>query len=441
MTRRAVACAALVGVAGLASAGAVALGQPIDPARPATLVIGVPAGTRADRVDTARTGLSRSPLPSSGLRVEWRASTSVALDHTPLVDARGAVYVVSARGEAMATARDGTERWRVPTGAVDPGPPALLSDDTLVVLDGSGDAVGVRDGIVRWRAHVGAADPADVGPLPLDDGGVVVPAGRDLAVLDAEGHERARTVLPEPAAAPLLWTLGRVVIVGVSGTVWTWAPGSAEPARAATFGSRPEGPVALAGDRTLVAIVAGRTSVAAVDILRGRPAVTRAVAPGGVWLGPPAVRGDEVTLALLEPLRELVVTVDPAGRVLGRALLAGHPPPARADAGAPLTAGLTAPLLVDRAGTVVFTTFDGAAGAAALGAASAEARSGPGAAPAEAAVEFLGDVCPRPGGLAGVLAGAPPAVAGVAPLPPASFVVACRSGMLVAIGGAGERIH
>ena len=286
MTRRAVACAGLVGVAGLASAGAVALGQPIDPARPSTLVIGVPAGARAERVDSARTGLSRSPLPSSRLRVEWRASTSVALDHAPLVDARGAVYVVSARGEAIATARDGTERWRVPTGAVDPGPPALLSDDTLVVLDGSGDAVGVRDGIVRWRTHVGAADPADTGPLPLDDGGVVVPAGRDLAVLDAEGHERARIVLPEPAAAPLLWTLGRIVIVGVSGTVWTWAPGSAEPARAATFGSRTEGPVALAGDRTLLAIVAGHTSVAAVDILRGRPAVTRAVAPGGLWLGP-----------------------------------------------------------------------------------------------------------------------------------------------------------
>jgi hypothetical protein len=447
MTRRraAIACAALLAGAGLATAATAAFGQPIDPARPATIVIGVPAGARADRIDVARTGLSRTPLPASALRVEWRVSTGVPLDHAPLVDARGTLYVVSARGEAIAVARDGTERWRVPTGAVDPGPPALLSDDTLVVI-AAGDAVGLRDGVVRWRARVGVADPADPGPLPLDDGGVVVPAGHDLAVLDAEGHERTRTVLPEAPAAPLLWTLGRVVVVGASGTVWTWVPGAAEPARAATFGSRTEGGAALASDRTLIAVVAGRTSVASVDLLRGRPAVTRAIAPGGAWLGPPALRGEDATLAVLEPASELVVTVDASGRVLGRVLLAGHPPPARGDAGAPPTAGLTAPILVDRAGTVAFTTFDGAVGVAALGGdASDGAAARPALSPAssatDAAIEFLTDVCPRPGGLVGTVAGAPPPVAGLAPLPPASLLVACRSGTLVAVGTHGERSH
>ncbi len=442
MTRRgaAIACATLVGGAGLASAAAVAFGQPIDPARPTSIVIGVPPGARADRIDVARTGLARTPLPASGLRVEWRVSTGVPLDHAPLVDARGTLYVVSSRGEAIAVARDGTDRWRIPTATVDPGPPALLSDDTLVVVDPAGDAVGIREGVVRWRSHVGAADPANPGPLPLDDGGVVVTAAHDLALLDADGRQRARTVLAEAAAAPLLWTLGRVVVVGASGTVWTWAPGAAEPVRAATFGSRIESGAALAGDHTLVAIVANRTSVASVDLLRGsRPAVTRAIAAGGMWLGPLALRGDDATLAVLEPTRELVVTVDPSGRVLGHAVLAGHPPPARGDAGAPPTTGLSAPLLVDPSGTVVFATFDGAVGVGALGAGGRPAS--PASQGIDAAVEFLGDVCPRPGGLVGTLAGAPPPIAGLAPLPPASFVVACRSGALVAIGGASERIH
>jgi hypothetical protein len=439
--RTAIAGAALLGGAGIATAFA----QPIDPARPTTLMVGVPPGARTDRVDGARTGMSPTPLPASELHVEWRAPTGVPLDHTPVVDVRGTVYVVSSRGEAIAIARDGTERWRVPTGTVDPAGPALLSDDTLVVVDTSGETVGVHDGVVRWRGRFGAPDPAQPGPLPLTDGGVVVTGGHDLVLLDAEGHERARTVLAEPAAAPLLWTLGRVVVVGASGTVWTWVPG-AEPVRAATFGARIEGGAALAGDRTLVAIIAGRASVASVDLVRGRPAVTRAIAPGGLWLGPPAVRGGDATLAILEPTSELVVTVDTGGRLLARALLSGHPPPARSDAGAP-TAGFNVPLIVDLAGTVAFTTLDGAAGAGALGAVAEARPTGPPAAerapttpPVEAAVEFLPDACPRPAGLAAVLT-APPPVAGLAPLPPASFVVACHSGTLVAIGGHSERSH
>ena len=409
----------------LAIAAVAARAQPIDPARPSTIVIGVPAGARTDRVDTSRTGLSQTPLPSSALHVEWRASTGAPLEHAPLVDARGSTYVVSARGEAIAIARDGTERWRAPTGAADPGAAALLSDDTLVVVDAAGEAIGLRDGVVRWRSHVGVADAAGPGPLPLDDGGLVVATAHDLALLDAQGHERARTVLPESPAGPLLWALGKVVVVAASGSVWTWTPGTAEPSRVASFGSPVTGGAALAGEHTLVAVVAGQTSLASIDLLRGgRAGVPRALAPGGVWLGPPTLRGEAATLAVLGPASEIAVTVDGSGRELGRALLAGRLPASRADGGAPATGGLTAPLLVDLGGTIAFATFEGAVGVAASGGTSA------------IAVETLDDACPRSSGLQGVFGGAPSPVAGLAPLPPGSFVVACHSGTLVAIEGA-----
>jgi hypothetical protein len=433
MTRRA-AIAWAAASAWLASGAVAARAQPIDPERPTTIVIGVPGGSRTDRVDVARTGFSRTPLPSSGLHSEWRTATSMVLDHAPLVDARGSTYVVGARGEAVAIARDGTERWRVSTGATDLGPAALLSDDTLVVVDAAGDAIGVRQGAVRWRAHVGGPDSAPLGPLPLDDGGVVVTAGHDLAVLDAGGRERARTVVPEPPAAPLLWAAGRVVVVAASGAVWTWTPGATEPSRVGSFGSPTEGGTALAGDHTLVGVVARQTSVAAVDLLaEGRTAVVLDVAPAGsLWLGPPAVRGDTTTVALLGPTSEIAVAADRSGREIGGALLASHALLSRADAGAPPGTGLMAPLLVDSAGTVVFATFEGGVGAGALRA-DALGSAGHSGAPATGAFEVLADVCPPPGGIVAVLNGTPPSVAGMAPLPPGSLVVACHSGTVVAI--------
>jgi hypothetical protein len=408
----------------LANATIAANAQPIDPARPSTIVIGVPAGARTDRIDTGRTGLSQTPLPSSRLHVEWSTSIGAPLAHGPLVDARGWTYVVTSRGDAVAIARDGTERWRVPMGASDPGPAALLSDDTVVVADGTGNVVGMREGAVRWRSHVGIAGPSDPGPLPLDDGGVVVATAHDLALLDGEGHERARTVLSEPVATPLIWASGRVVMVAATGAVWTWVPGAAEPARVASFGSAPSGGAALAGDHTLVAVVAGQTSFASVDLLHGsRASAVGAIAPGGLWLGPPTLRGENAMLAVLGPTSEIAVAVDASGRELGRALLTGHLVSSRADAGTAVTTGLTAPLLVDLIGTVAFATFDGSVGVVSKGLAS------------DGAVEVLGDACPRPGPLQGVLGGAPSPVAGLAPLPPASLVVACHSGALVAIVG------
>src|SRR5208283_2908429 len=103
-----------------------------------------------------------------------------------------------------------------------PGPGALLSDDTLVFADGAGEAVAVRDGSVRWRSRFGRPSSAHAGPLPLDDGGVVVGSGPDLAVLDAAGGERARIVLAEVTSHPLTWGLDQILAIGDTGTVWAW---------------------------------------------------------------------------------------------------------------------------------------------------------------------------------------------------------------------------
>ncbi len=101
MTRRtAIAGAASVACGGLLGAAVTVRAQPIDPARPSTIVIGVPAGARTDRIDVGRTGFSPTPLPTSGLHTEWRAATGALFDHAPLVDARGTTYAFSARGEA-----------------------------------------------------------------------------------------------------------------------------------------------------------------------------------------------------------------------------------------------------------------------------------------------------------------------------------------------------
>jgi hypothetical protein len=191
------------------------------------------------------------------------------------------------------------------------------------------------------------------------------------------------------------------------------------------------------GDHTVVGVVARQTSVVAVDLRGGgRPSVVRDIAPpGGLWLGPPAVQGETATVALLGPTTEMALMTDSSGREIGGGLLATHSPLSRSDAGAPPGAGVTAPLLIDAAGTVVFTTFAGGVGAGSLRA-DGPAPGGRAAALATGAFEVLADACPPPGGILAILNGAPPAVAGIAPLPPASVVVACRSGAVVAIQGA-----
>jgi len=286
---------------------------------------------------------------------------------------------------------------------------------------------------VQWRTRIGrpASDGAAFpSPLPLEDGGVIVATGHELAVLDAEGHERARTTFAEPVATSLVSALGRVVAVARSGAVFTWIPGAPEPARIAAFGSPVAGSAALADAHTLVAVVASGTTFASVDLLSGA-VTTRAVATGGLWLGPPAMRAGAATLASLGVTSETAVTFAPSGREVGRAVLSTHPAAARLDGGAPPPDALrpTSAFLVDAAGTLVFVTLSGDAGAVA------------GAGGVGATVELLSDTCAHAGGVLGVPGAFPggvpasSAAAGIAPLGPGAFVVACRSGAVVGVSG------
>jgi len=419
--------AALLGGAALAGVAAVvggATAQTVDVERPRTLVVGTPTGpgARADRVDVARTGSTATLLPAGGLRAEWRFATGAQLEVTPLVDSRGTTYVVGTRGEVVAIARDGSERWRASTGAMQPGPAALLSDDTLVFVDVTGDAVALRaaDGSVRYKTRFGRSGATRAAPLPLDDGGVVVATSRELAALDLEGHERARTTLPEPASGPLVAALGRVAVVTAGGVVWTWVPGAAEVTRVASFGSAVEDGAALVDERTLVAVSAGRTHLTAVDLVRGT-STTRAVAPAGLWLGPPATRDGRTFALLLAPTGTLALGIDATGAETMRALLAMHPPPVALDGGpAALEARPHAAPLVDAAGTLAFATPEGAVGVVARG-----------------VVDVLPDACAP-----STSPGRAPAVT-LAPLGPGgggggggAMIAACRSGTVLALRGA-----
>jgi outer membrane protein assembly factor BamB len=419
---------ALLALAAGAAGGAAA--QSFDVQRPRTLVIGTPAGgARADRLDAARSGLTRSALPTSSLRTEWRTPVGALLERAPLVDASGGTVVVGTRGEVVALARDGSERWRVSTSAMQPGPPVLLSDDTVVFVDAAGEAVAVRDGALRWRVRFGRPDAAHPAPVPLDDGGVVVATTHEMAALDADGNERARATIPEPTATPLVSALGKVVAVTTSGAVWTWAPGAPEAARVGSFGSPIDGGAVLADARTLLAVTAGQQHLAALDLVRGTTA-TRAVSPAALWMGPPAARGGVAYLLALGPTSELAMALDASGAELARALLATRPPPISIDGGAAtlVTAPHTGPI-VDAAGTVAFATTDGNLGVVA------------GMTSAGGSVELLSDACPAPLSAGGSARAVAPVV-GLAPLGAGAFVAACHGGTVLAVRGAaggGER--
>jgi hypothetical protein len=417
------AAVATVAVAAMAAVAAAAMAQTMDAQRPKTLVVGTPPSARTDRVDGARSGRSPAALPAGALRIAWQTPTGAQLEGTPVVDARGTSYVVGTRGEVVAVARDGSERWRASSGAVQPGPAALLSDDTLVFADAVGEAVAVREGSIRWRAHFGRSDASHPAPLPLDDGGIVVATAHDLAALDVDGHERARVALPEAAVGSLLWALDQVVVTCVTGTVYRWAPGAREATRVGSFGTAPEGGAARLDDHTLIAVTSGGARLSTLDLVRGS-ATTRAVAGPGVWLGPPAVRGGTAYLTLLAPTAELAVGVDADGTEVLRALLASRSPPLSPDGGAaPVVAVAHAPSLVDPAGTVAFATLDGAIGTV-----------------AGATVDVVGGACAGSGGPLHAGVGELTAsgsgggrISGLAPLGPGAFVAACRSGSLVAL--------
>jgi hypothetical protein len=378
--------------------------------------VGTPRGARVDRVDPQRTGCAPSPLPASHLRVVWRVAVKTALEHAPVVDARGGVYVVGARGEVEAVGDDGGERWRVATGASGAGPAALLSDDTVVFVDGAGEAVAVRDGKVRWKVRIGSPDPSIASaPLPLDLGGVVVAAGPDLVALEAGGQEISRVRLPEAVDAPLLAAADRVVAVTSSGAVWSWAPGALDASRVGTFESPVEGAVAMSGPDTLIAVTHAGARLTEMHVRDGAT-WTRAFSAGAAWPGSPAIAGGVAYVVTRTASSDTVTAIDREGSAIGSAPLGSSPLAGAPDAGPQLLAPPPpTPILVDRASTVVFATHAGSVGAA--------SRLGQ----ADVSVELLAGVCPA------LTTAAWQPIAGIAPLSASTVVVACYHGEIAAV--------
>jgi hypothetical protein len=213
---------------------------------------------------------------------------------------------------------------------------------------------------------------------------------------------------------------GKVVALGASGPVWTWTPGAPEAARVASFGTAIADGAALADEHTLLAVSGGQTQLLALDLDHpSATAATRAVAPAGLLLGPPAILRSAAYLLMTTATADLAVAFDASGAELFRTALVMHPPPVAPDGGpGVLVAPPRAAPLVDRSGTVAFATADGAVGVA-----------------TPSGSEVVADTCP----VVASMAGRVPAVAGLAPLQTGSLVAACASGTVVALRGSAKR--
>src|SRR5579859_2608307 len=117
----------------------------VDPTEPSTIVVGPSPGIAPmARVDGARRGRARQPLPDRP-KILWRRAGRGGLDLAPLtVDARGAIMVPSATlPELFQLLPDGREAWRVPTGR---GPAiagsVILGDGTRVLATSAGELLG-----------------------------------------------------------------------------------------------------------------------------------------------------------------------------------------------------------------------------------------------------------------------------------------------------------
>jgi outer membrane protein assembly factor BamB len=416
--KRVAAIAALVGAAGVGlhfTAPAPAAAQRIDPRRAETLYVGAPSGpSPTDRIDAQRSGLTRTKLPTSGLRVAWRRSFGHTIDQTPLVLANGDIVLIAGRGDVVTLGEDGSERARTIVGAGTAGPPTVTSDGTIVLVTSTGEAVGVRRGAVRFRTRLGGERTltGHVAPLSLDDGGVVVATSTELTALDAEGGVRARAVLPEPLATSLVASAGRLLAITTSGVVYAWTPGR-EPQRVGSFGAPVDGGSTLSDENTLVAVVEG-TRLVALDLRRGT-LVTRAQGAGTYYLGPPAMRAPTAYLLGQTPARTFVLAFDASGQETQRVLVATSPSSTLGDGGAaPFTVPAHVAPIVDRAGAVAFASPDGRVGVVANGAA-----------------EILGEVlCTRASAIGKSSGG----VIGIAPATDA-FLIACDSGALIKVVG------
>lgn len=359
---------AVVALALIAPLGvSIALADGVDPSRPRTVVVGAPRGfAPSERLDPARTGRSTSALPFPAVEL-WRKHISGGIEVAPLVDARGNILLPLTVPEVMKLGPDGKEIWRARLGTAAPlAPPVLTSDGTLALVTSAGQAWGITpSGAVRYNVALGVRGrDADTSPLALDDGGVVIAAGRTLIELGADGSIRARTSLNDRAIGALIGGPDGTLITTDAGVVYTWTPpGSPRPI--GSFGGTPRRGATLADARTLLAVVDGKRLVA-LDLPTGTAHVRAAsTSLSSAFDATLAVTPGKLTL--VTTLSGLLVGVDAAGNE--RLVVALDRSAANtADAGS-LTTFFGAvepkpspPLVVDPEGRIAFARSGGRVG-------------------------------------------------------------------------------
>lgn len=393
--------------AALPAAATIALADGIDTSRPRAVVVGAPRGfAPSERLDARRTGRARSRLPFPP-KEAWRRHISGGVESPPVVDAKGDVLVALTVPEVAKLGADGKEVWRVRVGANAPLAPAVLtSDGTLALVSSAGVAWGLSpSGSVRFSTPLGLRGrDADVTPLALDDGGLVVAAGRAIVEVAADGAVRARAELPDRATGAILGGPEGALITTESGDVLGWRP-PAGPRKLGSFGGTPRRGAALADERTLIAVVDGRR-VVALDLPTGTTSARSGGSSGvGSFDAPPAL--GQGGLAVTTTSAGLLLGLDAAGDEAIRIAVDKPPPLMAADAGvsgffAAVEAKPSPPVVIDRGGRVAFARAGGRVGVAL----------------ADGRVALAGErVCSSP--------------VAVVPAGDARMLVACRDGTLV----------
>ncbi|HMI83213.1 MAG TPA: hypothetical protein VK550_03915 [Polyangiaceae bacterium] len=379
----------------------------VDPTAPVTIVVGpAPGHSPMGRVDGARRGRARDPLPDHP-QILWRHAPLGALDFAPLaVDSQGAVVAAGAGlPHVIQLTRDGAEQWRGRTGI---GPSVtgsvILSDDTRAVVTSAGDLVSFYpNGRTRFMIALELPERnAHFSLLPLDDGGLAVAGGHDVDELDDDGRRRDRTHLTERISGPLVATRFGIIATTAAGSVFTMRGGFAK--RLGSLGGDPGEPGASSPDgRSLLAVVDHQRLVA-FDLTSGNVETVHAVSDQSLH-GPVVLGADDA---------RVLVTWNGVLTRIGRA-----PGDIRRT---PLD--LRAETLVTDAGKVDFAQLD---------------ESPPPLTDAEGRIGFA-----RVGGRVGVVAadGRMQLVVGstcispaaLAPAGPRRMVVGCRDGTVVMIG-------
>lgn len=311
----------------LTLAVAPARAERVNAALPSVVAVGAPrAPGPVDRVDLARTGRSKVPLPSAPVEIMRRPVGAGA--QPPVVLGDGTIAVALSTPEVVRFAQDGTEVSRARIGAAPAvKQPVVLPNGGLAVLTSAPSVVFLRrTGKVAaavplarttFPFSLGGADGTVIAFVPTLDGGVVVASGRSIVEIDASGQIGLEATLPERErlASDLIRGPDGWLAITQSGAVYRIkAPG--EPKRLGGFGAGVTGTPALLDARSLVAQV-GASRIASLDLETG-VVVTR-VAESGVFAFDGAFVADSKGALWTTTTEGLLLGFGPSGEEISRA--------------------------------------------------------------------------------------------------------------------------